>query len=453
MLFETSEIVETIRMISQHGLDVRTVTLGINVADCAADDVGTLAGRIYDKVAKRAERLVSVADELVMRYGVPIVNKRVALSPIGLVSQSAKGADLAPVTEAMDRAALTVGVDFIGGYSAYVQKGTTPNDERLLDSLPGALSLTERVCSSVAVASTKAGINMDAVKRMGELIKEMARATAHQDGIACAKLVVFANVPSDNPFMAGAVHGPEEAEAVINVGISGPGVVRAAVEAAPDLSLIDLAELIKRAAFQITRVGELIGREAAKALDASFGIVDLSLAPTPAPGDSVAGVLEAMGVERCGSHGSVAALAMLNDAVKKGGAMATSSTGGLSGAFIPVSEDAGMVAALGAGTLTLERLEAMMSVCSVGLDMIAVPGSTPALTIAAIIADAMAIGVVNNKIAAARLIPVPGKGPGEVARFGGLLGETPVMAIGDVASGRLLGRGGRIPPPLISLGN
>lgn len=453
MLFETSEIVETIRMIAQHGLDVRTITLGLNVADCAADDVATLAKRIRDKVRRKGERLVGTADVLASRYGVPIVNKRVAVSAIGLVSQSAAGNDLTPVAEALDLAAAEIGIDFIGGYSAYVQKGATPGDERLLASLPAALSSTERVCSSVAVASTKAGINIDAVRRMGDLIKEMAEATADRDGIACAKLVVFANIPEDNPFMAGAVHGPGEAEAVVNVGISGPGVVRAAVEEAPDLSLIDLAELVKRTAFKITRVGELVGREAASALDASFGIVDLSLAPTPAEGDSVANVLEAMGVERCGAHGSIAALAMLNDAVKKGGAMATSSTGGLSGAFIPVSEDAGMVAALSEGVLTLERLQAMMSVCSVGLDMIAIPGDTPASTIAAIIADAMAIGVINDKTTATRLIAVPGKGPGERARFGGLLGETPVMAIGGLAADRLLARGGRIPPPLQSLGN
>lgn len=453
MLFETSEIIETIRMISQHGLDVRTITLGLNVADCAADDVETLSRRVYEKVCRRAERLVATAGRIESRYGVPIVNKRVAVSAIGSVSQSARGSDLTAVAEAMDRAAADIGVDFIGGYSAYVEKGLTPGDARLLDSLPAALSGTERVCSSIAVASTKAGINIDAVSRMGDLVKEAAEATADRDGIACAKLVVFANIPEDNPFMAGAVHGPGEGEAVVNVGISGPGVVRAAVASAPDLSLIDLADLIKRTAFKITRVGELVGREAAAGLGASFGIVDLSLAPTPAPGDSVAGVLEAMGVDRCGGHGSIAALAMLNDAVKKGGAMATSSTGGLSGAFIPVSEDAGMVAALSAGTLSLERLQAMMSVCSVGLDMIAVPGDTPAGTLAAIMADAMAIGVVNHKTTATRLIPVPGKGPGDLARFGGLLGEAPVMAIGEVAAERLVSRGGRIPPPLSSLGN
>lgn len=452
MFLETAEIVETIRMVLQHGLDVRTITLGLNVADCAADEVEVLATRVYDKVCRHAERLLPVADGLAARFGVPIVNKRVAVSAIGLVGQSSAG-DLVRVAEAMDRAAETVGVDFIGGYSAYVEKGMTPGDQRLLESLPVALASTERVCSSIAVASTKAGINVDAVRWLGELTLQAAQATRDRDGIACAKLVVFANMPQDNPFMAGAVHGPGEGEAVVNVGISGPGVVRATVEAAPDISLIDLAELIKRTAFKITRVGELVGREAARELGARFGIVDLSLAPTPAPGDSVAGVLEAMGVERCGGHGSVAALAMLNDAVKKGGAMATSSTGGLSGAFIPVSEDAGMVAALSAGTLTLERLQAMMSVCSVGLDMIALPGDTPASTLAAIIADAMAIGVVNDKTTATRLIPVPGKGPGDEARFGGLLGATPIMAIGETASERFLARGGRVPPPLQSLGN
>lgn len=453
MLFETSEIIETIRMVQQQGLDVRTVTLGVNVADCAADDVATLATRVHDKVCRAAERLVPAAQAIADRFGVPIVNKRVAVSAVAQVSQSARGADLTPVAEAMDRAAAEIGIDFIGGYSAYVAKGTTPGDSRLLDSLPAALSVTERVCGSVEVASTKAGINIDAVSRLGEHIKAMADSTADRDGIACAKLVVFCNMPEDNPFMAGAVHGPGEGEVVVNVGISGPGVVRAAVAEAPDVDLIDLAELIKRTAFKITRVGELVGREAARELGASFGIVDLSLAPTPAAGDSVANVLEAMGVEQCGGHGSIAALAMLNDAVKKGGAMATSSTGGLSGAFIPVSEDAGMVAALAAGTLTLERLQAMMSVCSVGLDMIALPGDTPASTLSAIMADAMAIGVINDKTTATRLIPVPGKGPGDSAEFGGLLGATPIMAIGQVGAGRLLARGGRVPPPLRSLGN
>jgi len=453
MLFDTSEIVETIRMVQQQGLDVRTITLGVNVADCAADDVATLAARIHDKVCRVAEKLVPAAEEIEDRFGVPIVNKRVAVSAIAQVSQSAQGEDLAPVALAMDRAASEIGIDFIGGYSAYVQKGITPGDRRLLGSLPAALSTTERVCGSVQVASTKAGINVDAVRWMGELMKQMADATADRDGIACAKLVVFCNIPEDNPFMAGAVHGPGEGEAVVNVGISGPGVVRAAVEAAPDISLIDLAELIKRTAFKITRVGELVGREAAQRLGASFGIVDLSLAPTPAAGDSVANVLEAMGVDQCGGHGSIAALAMLNDAVKKGGAMATSSTGGLSGAFIPVSEDAGMVAALAAGTLTLERLQAMMSVCSVGLDMIALPGDTPASMLSAIIADAMAIGVINHKTTATRLIPVPGKGPGDSVQFGGLLGAAPIMAVGKVGAERLLARGGRVPPPLGSLGN
>jgi hypothetical protein len=453
MLFETSEIVETIRMVQQHGLDVRTITLGINVADCAADDMATLATRIHEKVCRVAEKLVPAAEQIAGRIGVPIVNKRVAVSAIAQVSQSAQGEDVTPVAKAMDRAAAEIGIDFIGGYSAYVQKGMTPGDRRLLSSLPAALSTTERVCGSVEVASTKAGINVDAVIWMGELMRQMAEATAERDGIACAKLVVFCNMPQDNPFMAGAVHGPGEGEAVVNVGISGPGVVRAAVAEAPDISLIDLAELIKRTAFKITRVGELVGRQAAERLGASFGIVDLSLAPTPAAGDSVANVLEAMGVEQCGGHGSIAALAMLNDAVKKGGAMATSSTGGLSGAFIPVSEDAGMVAALCAGTLTLERLQAMMSVCSVGLDMIALPGDTPASTLSAIMADAMAIGVVNHKTTATRLIPVPGKGPGDTAEFGGLLGAAPIMAIGKVGAERLLARGGRVPPPLSSLGN
>jgi uncharacterized protein len=452
MIFEPAEVVETIRMVTQLGLDVRTVTLGINIADCAADDAGELGRRVYEKVTRQAGGLVGVADALASRYGVPIVNTRVAVSAVGLVGQSSQG-DLADVARAMDKAAADIGIDFIGGYSCYVHKGVTPGDERLLASLPEALSQTERVCASVSVASTKAGINIDAVSRMGSLIREIAARTAERDGVGCAKLVVFSNICEDNPFMAGAVHGPGEGEAVVNIGISGPGVVRAAVAEAGDLSLTDLADLIKRTAFKISRVGELVGREAAAALGAEFGIVDLSLAPTPAPGDSVAGVLEAMGVESAGSHGTVAALAMLNDAVKKGGAMATSSTGGLSGAFIPVSEDAGMVAALGRGTLTLERLESMLSVCSVGLDMIALPGDTPAATLAAIIADTMAIGVINDKTTATRLIPVPGKGPGEIAEFGGLLGAAPILAIDFRAADLLLARGGRIPPPLRSLGN
>lgn len=448
------EIVETLLMITQQNLDIRTVTLGLSLDSCADSDVERLATKIYDLVCGRAEQLVPVAEKISREYGIPIVNRRIAVTPIAQLAAACATADLTPVARALDRAAHDVGVDFIGGFSALVHKGTGEGDRRLIDSIPAALSTTERVCSSVNVASTRAGINMDAVLRMAEVIVETAQATADRDSFGCGKLVVFANMVEDNPFMAGAVHGAGEPDAVINVGISGPGVVRAVVESLPDdAGLTEVAEAIKSTAFKITRAGELIAREAARRLGVDMGIVDLSLAPTPAKGDSVAAIIEAIGVKRCGGPGTTTALALLNDAVKKGGAMGTSSIGGLSGAFIPVSEDANMITAATKGALTLEKLEAMTSVCSVGLDMIAIPGDTPVETIAAILSDACAIGVINNKTTAARLIPAIGKNVGDVVEYGGLFGSAPVMPVNGWAGVRLMRRGGRFPAPLSSLRN
>jgi len=447
------EIAETLTMITQQHLDIRTVTLGLSLGGCAADDVDTIATRVYDRVSSAAERLVPVAEAIEREYGIPIVNRRIAVSAISeLVSGS--GHDLTPIAVAMDRAAHEVGVDFIGGFSALVHKGIGAGDRMLIDSIPAALASTERVCSSVNVASTRAGINMDAVLRMAEVIAETAALTADHDSIGCAKLVVFCNMVEDNPFMAGAVHGSGEADAVINVGISGPGVVRAVVESLPlDADLTSVAEAIKATSFKITRAGELVAREAARRLGVEMGIVDLSLAPTPAEGDSVAAIIEAIGVKRCGGPGTTTALALLNDAVKKGGAMGTSSIGGLSGAFIPVSEDANMVRAVRDGALTLEKLEAMTAVCSVGLDMIALPGDTPVETLATIMSDACAIGVINSKTTAARLIPAVGKSAGDTVDFGGLLGAAPVMDVSPWAGTTLARRGGRFPAPLNSLRN
>lgn len=447
------EIAETLTMITQQHLDIRTVTLGISLKECAADRVETMATRIYDHVSSAAERLVPVAEAIEREYGIPIVNKRIATTPIAEIAAST-GSDPTPIALAMDRAATDVGVDFIGGFSAQVHKGIGASDRLLIDSIPGALAATERVCSSVNVASTRAGINMDAVMQMAEAVKATAAATADRHGVGCAKLVVFCNMVEDNPFMAGAVHGAGEADAVVNVGISGPGVVRAVVRSlSEEADLTDVAEAIKATAFKITRAGELVAREAAKRLGVEMGIVDLSLAPTPAEGDSVAEIIEAIGVKRCGGPGTTAALALLNDAVKKGGAMGTSSIGGLSGAFIPVSEDAGMVRAVTDGALTIEKLEVMTAVCSVGLDMIPIPGDTPAETIAAIIADVCAIGVINDKTTAARLIPAPGLGPGDRVEFGGLLGGAPVMSVDQRAGTVFARRGGRFPAPLGSLRN
>jgi uncharacterized protein (UPF0210 family) len=448
------EVVETLTMITQQNLDVRTVTLGLSLTSCTDPDVDVMARRVYDRITKAAERLVPVAEQIEREYGIPIVNKRISVTPIAQLAAATTAEDVTPLALALDRAAHEVGVDFVGGYSALVHKGTGDGDRRLIASLPAALAATERVCGSVNVATTRAGINMDAVLLMAETVLATARATADRDCIGCAKLVVFANMVEDNPFMAGAVHGSGEPDEVINVGISGPGVVRAIVSALPDTAdLTAIAEEIKATSFKITRVGELVAREAARRLGVAMGIVDLSLAPTPAEGDSVAEIIEAMGVGRCGGPGTTAALALLNDAVKKGGAMGTSSIGGLSGAFIPVSEDAGMIRAAESGALSLEKLEAMTSVCSVGLDMIAIPGDTSVETIAGIIADECAIGVINAKTTAVRLIPAIGKGVGERLSFGGLLGEAPVMAVNEWAGTVFARRGGRFPAPLQSLRN
>ena len=452
-MLNTADILETIKMIREENLDIRTITMGISLFDCVSEDEDRLCRKIYDKITTRAEHLVKTGCDIEKEYGVPIVNKRVSVTPISQVTGAIRPEDVIKVAYALDRAASTLGINFIGGYSALVQKGATRAATALIDSIPQALAETSRVCSSVNVATTKAGINMDAVRRMGEIIKETAEATKDNGSIGCAKLVVFANVPEDNPFMAGAFHGAGEAEAVINVGVSGPGVVARAVEMAGDCDFSTLAETIKKTAFKITRMGQLVATEASRRLDIPFGIVDLSLAPTPAIGDSVARILENMGLECCGGHGTTAALALLNDAVKKGGVMASSHVGGLSGAFIPVSEDEGMIAAAACGALTLDKLEAMTAVCSVGLDMIAVPGDTTAEIISAIIADEISIGVANTKTTAVRLIPAVGSKVGDRIAFGGLLGEAPVMPVKTYSPARFIHRGGRIPAPIHSLKN
>ncbi len=447
------EIMETIQMVQMENLDIRTITMGISLRDCCHPDSAEACRRIYDKITRKAADLVRTGEEIESRFGIPIVNKRISVTPMAMVAEASDTDDYSVFAQAMDRAAETVGVNFIGGFSALVQKGMTTGDHRLIESIPAALASTQRVCASVNLASSKAGINMDAVMVMGRIIKATAAATADQDSIGCAKLVVFCNAPEDNPFMAGSFHGIGEPEAVINIGISGPGVVRNAVMKNPNVDLGQLANVIKKTAFKVTRMGELVGKVASEALGVPFGIIDLSLAPTPAIGDSVSDILEAIGLESTGTHGTTAALAMLNDAVKKGGIMASSHVGGLSGAFIPVSEDAGMIDAVKRGALTFDKLEAMTSVCSVGLDMIAVPGETSAETIAAIISDEMAIGMINRKTTAVRLIPVVGKGPGEIAEFGGLLGTAPIMTLNPYSSSRFVKRGGRIPAPLQSFNN
>jgi uncharacterized protein (UPF0210 family) len=452
-LMNSSEILQTIRMIDQQHLDVRTVTMGISLLDCARSSAEEACAAIYDKICGSAERLVPVCAEIEAEFGIPIVNKRISVTPIALVAAASRCEDYVPFAKAMDRAASACGVDFIGGFSALVQKGLTEADRKLLASIPQALAETELVCSSVNVGSTRAGINMDAVALMGRVVKETAARTADRDGFGCAKLVVFCNAVEDNPFMAGAFHGPGEAEKVINVGVSGPGVVYHAIQAVRGEPFDVLAETIKKTAFRITRMGQLVAQEASRRLNTPFGIVDLSLAPTPAQGDSVARILEEMGLETCGTHGTTAALALLNDAVKKGGIMASSHVGGLSGAFIPVSEDEGMIAAAERGTLCLDKLEAMTCVCSVGLDMIAVPGDTPAETISAIIADEAAIGMVNSKTTAVRLIPAPGKTVGDRVEFGGLLGSAPVIPLHRESAAEFIARGGRIPAPMQSLKN
>ena len=452
-MLSTDDILETISMIREECLDIRTITMGISLFGCCRGDEAHLADRIYDRVTTRARDLVKTGDEIEKLYGIPIVNKRVSVTPVALIADGASPDTFVAVARALDRAARELGINFIGGYSALVQKGFTDGGRTLIGTIPEALAVTERVCSSVNVASTKAGINMDAVAELGETILKTAYLTRDAGSIGCAKLVVFANAPEDNPFMAGAFHGIGEPETVINVGVSGPGVVASAVRRAGDCSFAELADLIKKTAFKITRMGQLVAREASSRLGVPFGIVDLSLAPTPAVGDSVAYILEAMGLEQCGCAGTTAALALLNDAVKKGGVMASSRVGGLSGAFIPVSEDAGMIAAARAGTLSLEKLEAMTAVCSVGLDMIAIPGDTPAAVISGIIADEISIGVANTKTTAVRLIPVYGGKVGDTVDFGGLRGEAPVMAVRSGSPARFIARGGSIPAPVHSLKN
>jgi uncharacterized protein (UPF0210 family) len=459
MLWDSEEITSTLRMIETEHLDIRTTTMGISLRDCITTDINETCRKIYEKITRRAERLVATANEVQAAYGVPITNKRISVTPIALIGESSGADSYVPIAETLDRAAEALGIDYVAGFSALVEKGITPGDGVLLDSIPEALSVTKRVCSSVQVATTRAGINMDAIAIMGRVIKAAAERSADRGGIACAKLVVFANIPDDNPFVAGAMHGVGEGDAVINVGVSGPGVVLSAIKRLKaegrHVDLGDIAETVKRMAFKVTRAGELIGREMVRRLGdpVRFGIVDLSLAPTPAIGDSVAEILEALGLERAGCPGSTAALALITDAVKKGGVMASSAVGGLSGAFIPVSEDARMVEAVEIGALSLEKLEAMTAVCSVGLDMVAVPGDTPAETISAIIADEIAIGVVNNKTTAVRILPVPGKKVGEKAVYGGLLGEAPIMAVSRFSSKEFIEFGGRIPAPIISLRN
>jgi uncharacterized protein (UPF0210 family) len=455
MEYTQAEILQTVRMTEMEHLDVRTVTLGLSLRDCVSDSIERTAERVREKIKGVAARLVETVNEIGEEVGLRIANKRISITPASLIAENARGReDLLRLARAIDEAASEVGVDFIGGYSALVHKGWTRAESAFLDSIPEALATTERLCSSLNVATTRAGINMDAVGRTGHLIKEMAERTRERGGLACAKFVCFANAVEDNPFMAGAFHGVGEPEAVINVGVSGPGVVNHAVRhAPPDLPLHELAEIIKKLSFKLSRAGELIGREAARRLGIPFGIIDLSLAPTPVPGDSVAAILEGMGFERAGTHGTTAALALLTDAVKKGGAMASASVGGMSGAFIPVSEDANMIEAARVGALSLDKLEAWTSVCSVGIDMVAVPGQTSAETIAAIIADEMAVGVMNNKTTAVRIIPVPGRVVGDMVEFGGLLGSAPVMAVNAFSSDAFIRRGGRIPAPIHSLRN
>ncbi|KAF5087821.1 hypothetical protein DSECCO2_45920 [anaerobic digester metagenome] len=449
------EVNETNKMIEQEKLDVRTITLGISLFDCCDSDLDTLNRNIYEKITGLAKDLVSTGREIELEYGIPIVNKRISVTPIALVTGRAcrSPEEFVTVAETLDRAARDTGVNFIGGYSAIVSKGMTPTEKTLIRSIPGALASTERVCSSVNIGSTKTGINMDAVKLMGEIVRETAEATKEKNSIGCTKLVVFCNAPDDNPFMAGAFHGVSEADAVINVGVSGPGVIKHALEGVRGANFEVLCETVKRTAFKVTRAGQLVAQEASERLGIPFGIVDLSLAPTPSVGDSVAGILEEMGLESAGAPGTTAALALLNDQVKKGGIMASSFVGGLSGAFIPVSEDQGMIDAVNRGALTIEKLEAMTCVCSVGLDMIAIPGDTPASTISGIIADEAAIGMINNKTTAVRLIPVIGKDVGDDVEFGGLLGHAPVQQVNRFGCADFINRGGRIPAPIHSFKN
>lgn len=448
-MFNKYDVIETVNMIEREHLDIRTITMGISLLPCIAGSADETAKRVYDRVCSQAEHLVEVAEALSMEYGIPIVNKRVSVTPASLICapfavQSAK------IGLALDRAADTLGIDFLGGYSALVHKGMADYERTFIESIPEVLATTNKLCSSINIGSSKSGINMDAVRLMGEIVRQTAELTKDRDGFGCAKLVVFCNAVEDNPFMAGAFHGVGESGTVVNVGVSGPGVVQHAIESIPGADLTELAEMIKRTAFKITRAGQLVAREAARRLGAEFGIVDLSLAPTPARGDSVAQILEEMGLESVGTHGTTACLAMLNDAVKKGGVMASSRVGGLSGAFIPVSEDIGMIEAAERGGLCIDKLEAMTAVCSVGLDMIAVPGDTPASTISAIIADEAAIGMINNKTTAVRIIPAPGKKVGDSVNFGGLLGRAPIMPVHGESSAKFIARGGLIPAPIHS---
>ena len=454
MAVEPEQVVETVHMVTQEHLDIRTITLGLNLRRCVHEDIHVMATRVYDRLTSAAEHLVPTAEQLEREYGIPIIHKRIAVTPIAEICGACPDEDLTPVAEALDAASKEVGVNFVGGFSALVQKGASDSDRRLINSIPHAMAATDNVCASVNVGSTRAGINMDAVLRMAQVVRETAELTAQRDCIGCAKLVVFCNMVEDNPFMAGAVHGSGEADEVVNVGVSGPGVVNAVLRGLPeDASIMEVAEAVKATTFKITRAGELIAREAAKRLGYEKGILDLSLAPTPARGDSVADIIEAMGVGQVGGPGTTAALALLNDAVKKGGVMASSSVGGLSGAFIPVSEDEGMIRAAESGALTLEKLEAMTSVCSVGLDMIAIPGDTTVETIAGIIADEAAIGLINSKTTAVRVIPAVGKQAGDTLQFGGLLGSAPIMPVNSHAGTVFAHRGGRFPAPLNSLKN
>lgn len=452
-MLNQKEILSTIAMIDQQHLDIRTITMGISLLSCCDPDAKKACDKIYEKITRYAEKLVKTGEDIQHEFGIPIVNKRISVTPMALVAGASETEDYVPFALALDRAAKTCGVNFIGGYSALVQKGFSAGDLELIHSIPEALDVTTNLCSSVNIGSSKAGINMDAVALMGGIIRQSAELTADRQCVGPSKLVVLCNAPEDNPFMAGAFHGVGEPDCVINVGVSGPGVVRAALAKHPDASINEIADIIKKTAFKITRMGQLVGARASEMLDVPFGIVDLSLAPTPAVGDSVAHILEEIGLECCGTHGTTAALALLNDAVKKGGVMASSNVGGLSGAFIPVSEDAGMIAAAENGTLRLEKLEAMTAVCSVGLDMVVVPGDTPAETISAIIADEAAIGMVNNKTTAVRLIPAIGKKEGDVLEFGGLFGSGPIMQINRKSPAKFIARGGRIPAPMHSIKN
>ena len=452
-MFNAGDILETIRMIQDECLDIRTTTMGISLLDCIDPDINKACDKVYDKITRKAEKLVETGEQIEKEYGIPIINKRIAVTPIAMLAAACPKDSPVKFAKALQRAAETCGVNFVGGYSALVHKGFSAGDLELIRSIPEALDVTTRLCSSVNVGSTRSGINMDAVRIMGDIVLESAKLTADRQCVGPSKLVIFCNAPEDNPFMAGAFHGVGEPDCVINVGVSGPGVVRSTVSKYPDASIDQIADIIKKTAFKITRMGQLVGAKASQMLGVPFGIVDLSLAPTPAVGDSVAHILEAMGLETCGTHGTTAALALLNDAVKKGGVMASSNVGGLSGAFIPVSEDAGMIDAAVDGTLTLTKLEAMTSVCSVGLDMIAVPGDIEASTISAIIADEMAIGMVNNKTTAVRLIPAIGLKEGDMLEFGGLFGSAPVMPVKRKSAEKFIARGGRIPAPMHSIKN